>query len=103
METEKKAEFSGTDVKAAVAAGLEALGVDREAVDIRVLDEGSRGLLGIGARPARVQLVIRADDTATVAEKTPSPSIPAPEPVGAPAAKVAAEPVQADAEVEEPE
>jgi len=58
--------FSGTDVEEAIAAGLAALGLARDEVEVEVLDEGSRGVLGIGSRPARVRL-------------TPVPP-PAPEP-----------------------
>ncbi|MCS7178662.1 MAG: RNA-binding cell elongation regulator Jag/EloR [Anaerolineae bacterium] len=48
--------FFGETVEAAIAAGLTALRLPREAVEIEVLDEGSRGILGIGARMARVRL-----------------------------------------------
>lgn len=58
VETKHEIESSGSDVEEAVAAGLETLGLERDAVKIQVLDEGSRGLLGIGARPARVRLFV---------------------------------------------
>ncbi|MBO9370992.1 MAG: Jag N-terminal domain-containing protein, partial [Chloroflexi bacterium] len=48
--------FFGETVDAAIAAGLTALRLPREAVEIEILDEGSRGILGIGARMARVRL-----------------------------------------------
>ena len=51
-------------VEDAIAAGLSELGLSRDAVDVEVLDEGSRGLLGIGGRQARVRLTL----------KTPQPS-----------------------------
>jgi len=53
---EEKEVFSGENVEKTIAAGLAALGLTREQVEIEILDEGSRGVLGIGARPARVRL-----------------------------------------------
>lgn len=49
----------GPTIEAAIQAGLAQLGVPREAVEIEVLDPGSPGFLGIGAREARVRLVVR--------------------------------------------
>ncbi|MDY6876609.1 MAG: RNA-binding cell elongation regulator Jag/EloR [Chloroflexota bacterium] len=49
-------EATGSDVEAAVAAGLARLGADRDAVKIEVLDDGSRGVFGLRARDARVRL-----------------------------------------------
>jgi spoIIIJ-associated protein len=55
-ETEQAIEATGADVKAAIAAGLARLGVDRDSVEIEVLDEGSRGVFGLGGRDARVRM-----------------------------------------------
>jgi spoIIIJ-associated protein len=46
-------------VEEAVARGLAELGLSKEAVEVEVLDEGSRGLLGIGGRQARVRLMVK--------------------------------------------
>jgi spoIIIJ-associated protein len=46
-------------VDEAVADGLAELGLPAEAVDVEVLDSGSRGLLGLGGRQARVRLTIK--------------------------------------------
>ena len=47
------------NVEEAIAQGLAELGLGKEAVDVEVLDEGSRGLLGIGGRQARVRLTVK--------------------------------------------
>ncbi len=75
MNTNKKREIEvkGTNVDEAVATGLAQLGVDRADVIIDVLDEGSRGLLGLGARKAVVRLVSMGT------QPTPQPT-PEPEP-----------------------
>ena len=77
-EVEQAVEVTGVDVDAAIAAGLVRLGVGRDAVEIEVLDEGSRGLFGLGGREARVRLT---------AKPQPAPAVPE-----APVAPVAAEP-----------
>ncbi len=52
-------------VEDAIEGGLSELGLPREAVEVEVLDEGSRGLLGIGGRQARVRLTLKAPQPAT--------------------------------------
>lgn len=52
-------EAVGVDVEAAIEAGLIQLGIGREVVDVEVLDDGSRGLFGLGAREARVRLTVK--------------------------------------------
>jgi spoIIIJ-associated protein len=61
VESKREIESSGSNVDEAIAAGLGQLGVGRDVVDVEVLDEGSRGLLGIGARPARVRLAVQPE------------------------------------------
>ena len=43
----------------AVSEGLTELGLGADAVDIEVLDNGSRGLFGVGSRQARVRLTVK--------------------------------------------
>jgi spoIIIJ-associated protein len=59
VEVEQAIEVTGADVEAATAAGLARLGVERDAVEVEVLDEGSRGLFGLGVREARVRLMVK--------------------------------------------
>ena len=56
MTGEKSGEFRGKTVDAAVMAGLAALNLSRDQVQIEVLRPGSRGVLGIGAEDAVVRL-----------------------------------------------
>jgi spoIIIJ-associated protein len=51
-------EIIAPTIEEAVAKGLNQLGLAREAVDVEVLDPGSRGLFGLGSRQARVRLSI---------------------------------------------
>jgi spoIIIJ-associated protein len=46
-------------VEEAVAEGLTDLGLTAEAVDVEILDNGSRGLFGVGSRQARVRLTVK--------------------------------------------
>jgi len=57
--TPTSAEFRGKTVEAAIAAGLAALGLSRDQVEVEVVHPGSRGVLGIGAEDARVRLIRR--------------------------------------------
>ena len=63
-------ESLGPTVEEAIEAGLARLGRRRDEVEVEILDRGSRGLLGIGARPARVRLTYHP----------PAPPPPPPEP-----------------------
>jgi spoIIIJ-associated protein len=52
-------EIIALSVEEAVAKGLSQLGLPEEAVEIEVLDTGSKGFLGLGTRQARVRLRIK--------------------------------------------
>ncbi len=58
-------EITAHDIESAINQGLSRLQLLRAEVKIEVLDEGSRGVLGIGARPARVRLTPYAEIEAT--------------------------------------
>ena len=49
---------SGPDVDDAIISGLKKLGVSRDQVEVEIIDEGRRGLLGIGGREAVVHLKV---------------------------------------------
>lgn len=52
-------EASGRSVDEAVERALTGLGVVREDVEIEVVDAGARGMLGLGAREARVRVALK--------------------------------------------
>ncbi|NIP44556.1 MAG: hypothetical protein GWO08_17065, partial [Gammaproteobacteria bacterium] len=47
-------EIFGDTLDEAVQKGLKQLGADRDEVTVEVIDEGNRGVFGIGARPVRI-------------------------------------------------
>lgn len=55
----KHAEGVGRNVEEATERALMQLGASHEDVDIEVLDPGTRGMLGLGARDARVRVTLR--------------------------------------------
>jgi spoIIIJ-associated protein len=59
-ENRASLEIIAPTVEEAVAKGLEDLGLPQDAVDIEVLDPGSRGLFGLGSRQARIRLMIKS-------------------------------------------
>ncbi len=61
MDQENKGiEIRAANVEAAITEGLTRLGVSSDQVRIEVLEEGSRGVLGFGARDAVVRLTLLA-------------------------------------------
>lgn len=57
-ESQPSVEMIAPSVDEAVARGARELGVSEEELEVEVLDEGSSGVLGVGARQARVRLRI---------------------------------------------
>jgi len=57
---QKELEISGKNIEDAIEKGLQELNCKKEDVEIKVLDEGTKGLFGLmGAKPARVLLTIK--------------------------------------------
>ena len=56
-------------VEEAIERGLADLGLPEDAVEIEVLDEGSRGLFGLGSRQSRVRLTIKDAPDGEAVEK----------------------------------
>lgn len=49
-------------IEEALSRGLEQLGVSKDMVDVDVLDEGSRGFLGLGSRQVRIRLTLKSGE-----------------------------------------
>ena len=54
MSTDAYREFTGKSVEEAIRAAREEFGVDLGELDFEILTSGSRGVLGMGAEPARI-------------------------------------------------
>lgn len=66
-------------VEEAISRGMDQLGVPRDMLEIDILDEGSKGFLGIGGRQVRLRLTIKEVEVQQV------PQAPQPEPEALPA------------------
>jgi spoIIIJ-associated protein len=55
----RSVETDGATIDQAIARALAALGAERDQVEIEILESGSRGLLGLGRRKARVRASMR--------------------------------------------
>ncbi len=103
---EKRAtlEVIAPSVEEAIEKGLADLGLPREAVEVEVLDQGSRGLFHIGSRQARVRLAVKTatiEQPAQNATFTPPPPIKASAAGEAPTAKTGVEAIPAGPSVSE--
>jgi spoIIIJ-associated protein len=59
MEIRASLEVIAPSVEEAIAQGLAELGLSEDAVEVDVLDAGSRGLFGLGSRQARIRLTVK--------------------------------------------
>ena len=64
----KSLEATGKTYEEALMAGLAQMGLPSDKVDVEVLEEGTKGFLGIGAKPYRLRLV-KKDTPAIRAEE----------------------------------
>lgn len=75
-------EVIAPSVEEAISRGVEQLGVSRDMFDVEVLDEGSKGFLGIGGRQARLRLTLKDAESSPKAEPervSPVQASPAPQ------------------------
>jgi spoIIIJ-associated protein len=96
VDKQPSLEVIAPTVEEAIEKGLDDLGLTEDLVEVEVLDEGNRGLFGIGSRQARIRLTVKptqpegqtvlkhADASHQVRESTPYESVQ-PEPVPEPA------------------
>ena len=73
-ETRPTLEIIAPTIEEAIANGLRDLGMSEEDVDIEILDEGSRGLFGLGSRQARTRLSIKSLSSSPQVKATETPS-----------------------------
>jgi len=78
MDAKHEVETTAETVDEAVSAALRQLNASASEVLVEVLEEPSRGILGIGSKPARVRVKLLAPPAPEPSEPTPDP---APEPV----------------------
>lgn len=57
--------FTGKTVEEAKQTGLAQMNLTEDAVEVLVIEQGSRGFLGIGAKQARVQLIVKKPEQPT--------------------------------------
>lgn len=68
-EERTKLEVIAPSVEEAIEKGLRDLGLTEDDVDVEILDEGKKGLLGLGTRQARVALKIKSPEERTEGAK----------------------------------
>jgi spoIIIJ-associated protein len=81
-EERTKLEVIAPSVEEAIEQGLKELGLTEADIDVEILDEGKKGLLGLGTRQARIALKIKpqpsavnaGDEQSSVGVKEPDPS-----------------------------
>ncbi len=67
---QKELEISGKNIEDAIEKGLQELNCSKEDVEIKILDEGTKGLFGLmGAKPAKVLLTIKDKNKKTETRK----------------------------------
>lgn len=64
MKQKTTLEVIAQTVEDAIERGLTQLGIPREAVEVEILDSGSKGFLGLGGRQARIRLTLKDGVTA---------------------------------------
>ncbi|GAB4495167.1 MAG: KH domain-containing protein [Anaerolineales bacterium] len=72
-------EINASTPEEAIELGLQQLGLPQDAVEIEILDEGKRGLFGLGSREARVRLTVKTQPVSS-APADPIQSTPLEEP-----------------------
>ncbi|MFP3854592.1 MAG: RNA-binding cell elongation regulator Jag/EloR [Anaerolineales bacterium] len=73
-DTNPSLEVIAPTVEEAIAKGSRELGVPKEKLNIQILDEGNKGLLGMGSRQARVRLTLAPEAEELQAARQEQPS-----------------------------
>ena len=77
MKKGQSYEYTAKTVEAAVDEGLRDMGVSRDQIEIEVVHEGSRGILGIGATDALVRLSRKAASAPAKVQPQEATALPA--------------------------
>jgi len=87
-------EFTGKNVEEAIRGAMKEFGTDLPDLDIEILSQGSRGILGVGGEEARILAAPKSAVAAAQSVRAPEvePPSPAPRPSPAPAPSPAPEP-----------
>lgn len=70
-------EVIAPSVEEALARGLEQLSVPQDRVEVEILDEGTRGFLGFGARQVRVRLTLKQEAGSETSQQLAETVVPA--------------------------
>ena len=70
-------EFTGKNVEEAIRSAMKEYSADLSELDIEILSQGSRGILGVGGEEARI---LAAPKSAVAAAETVRDTAPEPEP-----------------------
>jgi len=81
MSTDAYREFTGKTVEEAIRLAREEFGVELSELDFEILTSGSRGVLGMGAEPARIIAAPRSALGGTAPKREAAQSQPLPAPV----------------------
>ncbi|MGH2381210.1 MAG: Jag N-terminal domain-containing protein, partial [Candidatus Limnocylindria bacterium] len=91
-------EFTGKNVEEAIRTAMKEFGADLSDLDIEILAQGSRGVLGVGAEEARILAAPKSAVEAAESVRVESAPVTAEEPQAAPDAVAAAEATEPSAE-----
>ncbi len=69
-------EIIAPTVEEAVSKGLTDLGLPEDAVEVEILDSGSRGIFGLGSRQARIRLTIKQTREGDASGESPNHETP---------------------------
>jgi spoIIIJ-associated protein len=70
-------EVIAATVEEALTKGSRELGLPEDALEVEILDEGGKGLFGLGSRQVRVRLTVKEEHSGSVVS-APSPEVEAP-------------------------
>src|SRR5689334_9002329 len=96
----RSVEASGPDVDSAIAEALAELKAERDQVEVEILEQPVRRLLGLGVRPARVRVTLQGEGGANVGVLREAPAITSVPSPSVPRAVTSAAPVAPPPEVE---